>query len=154
MIEYHDCEWGVPVHDDRLLFEFLILEGAQAGLSWTTVLKKRLEYRKVFDNFVAEKVARYNKTKVEKLLQNPSELEAWVRTATPGDNAVYYTGMLAVARLTLAHPKRMASAAQAQAEAGTVLLTQRRVSAFSCEYLITRLSIVQPGLGWWAGTSL
>lgn len=90
----------------------------------------------------------------EKLLQNPSELEAWVRTATPGDNAVYYTGMLAVARLTLAHPKRMASAAQAQAEAGTVLLTQRRVSAFSCEYLITRLSTVQPGLGWWAGTSL
>jgi DNA-3-methyladenine glycosylase I len=57
-ITYHDQEWGVPVHDDRLLFEFLILEGAQAGLSWTTILKKRDNYRKAFDRFRAEKIAR------------------------------------------------------------------------------------------------
>ena len=58
-ITYHDKEWGVPVHDDRKLFEFLILEGAQAGLSWTTILKKRKNYRKTFDRFHAEKIARY-----------------------------------------------------------------------------------------------
>src|SRR4051812_9423159 len=59
-ITYHDREWGVPVHDDRKLFEFLILEGAQAGLSWTTILKKRDNYRKAFDGFRAEKIARYD----------------------------------------------------------------------------------------------
>jgi DNA-3-methyladenine glycosylase I len=69
-VDYHDNEWGVPVHNDRLLFEFLILEGAQAGLSWITVLKKRDNYRKAFDNFEPEKVARYNTPKVEKLLLN------------------------------------------------------------------------------------
>ena len=69
-IEYHDKEWGVPVHDDRLLFEFLILEGAQAGLSWITILRKRENYRKAFDNFEPEKVARYSDKKVEKLLKN------------------------------------------------------------------------------------
>lgn len=65
---YHDTEWGVPVHDDRLLFEFLILEGAQAGLSWITVLKKRERYRAVFDGFDVRKVARYTPAKVEKLM--------------------------------------------------------------------------------------
>ena len=66
-ITYHDEEWGVPVHDDRLLFEFLILEGAQAGLSWNTILKKRENYRKAFDEFEAEKVARYTKRDVQRL---------------------------------------------------------------------------------------
>ncbi len=69
-IPYHDTEWGVPVHDDRTLFEFLILEGAQAGLSWDTVLRKREHYRKVFDNFDATKIARYNERKIEKLLND------------------------------------------------------------------------------------
>jgi DNA-3-methyladenine glycosylase I len=69
-IAYHDTEWGVPLHEDRLLFEFLILEGAQAGLSWDTVLKKRENYRAAFDNFNAEKIARYNGRKVAQLLQN------------------------------------------------------------------------------------
>ena len=69
-IRYHDEEWGVPIHDDRLLFEFLILEGAQAGLSWRTVLNKRENYRKAFDQFDPEKVARYNEAKVAKLMSN------------------------------------------------------------------------------------
>lgn len=69
-IDYHDTEWGVPVYDDRLLFEFLILEGAQAGLSWITILKRRDNYRKAFDNFDAKKVARYDSAKYEKLLAN------------------------------------------------------------------------------------
>jgi DNA-3-methyladenine glycosylase I len=68
---YHDLEWGVPVHDDRLLFEFLILEGAQAGLSWVTILKKREAYRKAFDNFEASVVARYDNDKISSLLANP-----------------------------------------------------------------------------------
>jgi len=70
-IAYHDKEWGVPVRDDHILFEFLILEGAQAGLSWITVLKKREAYRKVFDGFDAEKIARYTDRKLDKLLENP-----------------------------------------------------------------------------------
>jgi DNA-3-methyladenine glycosylase I len=70
MIHYHDTEWGVPVHDDRLLFEYLILEGAQAGLSWSTVLKKRENYRAAFDNFEAEKIARYGDRKIAGLLNN------------------------------------------------------------------------------------
>lgn len=69
-IKYHDEEWGVPVHDDRHLFEMLILEGAQAGLSWITVLKKRENYRKAFDNFDAGKIAKYDDKKIEALLQN------------------------------------------------------------------------------------
>ena len=69
-IRYHDEEWGRPVHDDRQLFEMLILEGAQAGLSWITILKKREGYRAAFDNFDAAKVARYTQARVEKLMQN------------------------------------------------------------------------------------
>ncbi|HEY1788865.1 MAG TPA: DNA-3-methyladenine glycosylase I [Verrucomicrobiae bacterium] len=69
-VRYHDEEWGVPVHDDRVLFEFLILEGAQAGLSWRTVLNKRENYRNAFDHFDAEKIVRYNRAKVEKLMNN------------------------------------------------------------------------------------
>jgi len=69
-VEYHDEEWGVPVHDDRLLFEFLILEGAQAGLSWDTILRKREAYRAAFDQFAPEKVARYKAAKLKQLLAN------------------------------------------------------------------------------------
>lgn len=70
-IRYHDEEWGVPVHDDRKLFEFLILEGAQAGLSWITILKRREAYRDAFDQFDPEKVARYDAAKIEELQQRP-----------------------------------------------------------------------------------
>ncbi len=70
-VEYHDEEWGVPIHDDQRLFEFLILEGAQAGLSWITILRKRDAYRKAFDDFDARKVARYTKRKQASLLSNP-----------------------------------------------------------------------------------
>ena len=70
-LDYHDREWGVPQHDDRVLFEFLILEGAQAGLSWSTILNKREGYRKAFSGFNPEKVARYDKAKIAKLLQDP-----------------------------------------------------------------------------------
>ena len=70
-IRYHDEEWGVPSHDDRHLFEMLILEGAQAGLAWITILKKREQYRAAFDQFNAEKVARYSLLKIERLLADP-----------------------------------------------------------------------------------
>jgi DNA-3-methyladenine glycosylase I len=70
-IDYHDREWGIPIHDDRLLFEFLTLEGAQAGLSWYTVLKKRENYRKAFSQFDPVKIAKYNEKRVERLLGNP-----------------------------------------------------------------------------------
>lgn len=70
-VDYHDNEWGRPVHDDRMLFEFLVLEGAQAGLSWITVLKKREAYREAFDGFDPAKVALYDEAKVEELMANP-----------------------------------------------------------------------------------
>jgi DNA-3-methyladenine glycosylase I len=70
MIRYHDEEWGVPVHEDRKLFEFIVLDSAQAGLSWETVLKKRENYRQAFDNFNPEVIAEYDQAKVEKLLQD------------------------------------------------------------------------------------
>ena len=66
MIQYHDKEWGVPIHDNRLLFEFLILEGAQAGLSWTTILRKRNNYLLAFDNFEPDKIAAYNDQKIRR----------------------------------------------------------------------------------------
>src|SRR5439155_15629332 len=69
-ISYHDREWGVPVHDDRTLFEFLILEGAQAGLSWETILRKRDNYRGAFDNFMPAKVAKYDQRRIAKLMSN------------------------------------------------------------------------------------
>ncbi len=86
-IQYHDHEWGVPVHDDRRLFEFLVLEGAQAGLSWLTILKKREHYRLVFDQFDPVKVARYGPRKLRALLTDPGivrnrlKLESAVRNA-------------------------------------------------------------------------
>ena len=70
-LHYHDEEWGKPVHDDRLLFEMLTLEGAQAGLSWITVLKKRAHYKAVFDNFDVHKIARYDQNKIDRLLADP-----------------------------------------------------------------------------------
>jgi DNA-3-methyladenine glycosylase I len=87
LVPYHDTEWGVPVHDDRTHFEFLVLEGAQAGLSWLTILKRRDGYRKVFANFDAGKVARYTPARIEKILQDPAiirnraKVEATVRNA-------------------------------------------------------------------------
>ena len=86
-IRYHDEEWGVPVHDDRALFEFLVLEGAQAGLSWDTILKKREHYRKVFDNFDVEKVARYGARKVEQLLADPGIIRNRLKIAAAVQNA-------------------------------------------------------------------
>src|ERR1700688_4319481 len=70
-IRYHDEEWGVPVHDDRTLFEFLILEGAQAGLSWNTILNKRENYRAAFDQFHAKRIAIYDRRKMQRLLKDP-----------------------------------------------------------------------------------
>lgn len=69
-IKYHDEEWGVPIHEDRILYEFLILEGMQAGLSWITILRKRENFREAFDNFDAEVIARYDENKINELLQN------------------------------------------------------------------------------------
>src|SRR5580692_2373939 len=86
-IRYHDEEWGVPVHDDRTWFEFLILEGAQAGLSWNTILKKRARYREVFDHFDAAKVARYDPRKVKQLLADPGIVRNRLKIAATIQNA-------------------------------------------------------------------
>lgn len=86
-ISYHDEEWGVPIHDDRLLFEFLILEGAQAGLSWITVLKKRAYYKSVFDNFDAKKIEKYNANKIKKLLADPGIIRNRLKIAATIQNA-------------------------------------------------------------------
>ena len=86
-IPYHDEEWGVPVHDDRTWFEFLILEGAQAGLSWDTILRKRQRYREVFDNFDPEKVARYDAKKVRTLLADPGIIRNRLKIAATISNA-------------------------------------------------------------------
>lgn len=87
MIQYHDTEWGVPVHDDRKLFEFLVLDAAQAGLSWQTILLKRENYRQAFDNFDAEKVARYTEKRVEKLLTNPGIVRNRLKVRSAVTNA-------------------------------------------------------------------
>jgi DNA-3-methyladenine glycosylase I len=86
-IPYHDTEWGVPLHDDRGLFEFLILEGAQAGLSWETILKKRDSYRAAFDGFDAERVARYTAKKVERLLADPGIVRNRLKVESAISNA-------------------------------------------------------------------
>jgi DNA-3-methyladenine glycosylase I len=86
-ITYHDKEWGVPVHDDRVLFEFLILEGAQAGLSWNTILKKRENYRKALDGFRPEKIARYSKRDVQRLLRNDGIVRNRLKIAATIENA-------------------------------------------------------------------
>ena len=87
MIRYHDQEWGVPVHDDRTLFEFLILEGAQAGLSWETVLRKRDRYREVFDDFDARKIARYDAKKTRALLADPGIIRNRLKISATISNA-------------------------------------------------------------------
>jgi DNA-3-methyladenine glycosylase I len=86
-IRYHDEEWGVPLHDDCGLFEFLILEGAQAGLSWDTILRKRENYRKAFDNFDVEKVARYTDKKIAKLLLDEGIIRNRLKIASAVSNA-------------------------------------------------------------------
>ncbi len=86
-IDYHDKEWGVPVHDDRLLFEFLTLEGAQAGLSWATILNKREGYRKAFDQFAIEKVAEYSDEKIAQLLDNPDIVRNKLKVNSTVNNA-------------------------------------------------------------------
>ena len=86
-VAYHDEEWGVPVHDDRLLFEFLILEGAQAGLSWITILRKREAYRKAFSGFDPAKVARFNKAKIERLLRDPGIVRNRLKVESAVSNA-------------------------------------------------------------------
>lgn len=86
-ITYHDKEWGVPVHDVRILFEFLILEGAQAGLSWMTILKKRENYRKAFDGFRVEKIARYDARKVKRLLRDEGIVRNRLKIAATIQNA-------------------------------------------------------------------
>jgi DNA-3-methyladenine glycosylase I len=86
-IEYHDNEWGVPLHDDRGLFEFLILEGAQAGLSWETILRKRLNYRKAFDRFNPQKVANYDDKKIAELLNNEGIIRNRLKIASAVSNA-------------------------------------------------------------------
>lgn len=89
-INYHDTEWGVPLRDDRKLFEFLILEGAQAGLSWDTILRKRENYRKAFDNFDAEKIARYDEKKCSELLRNEGIIRNRLKIASAVRNAKCY----------------------------------------------------------------
>lgn len=86
-LTYHDREWGVPVHNDRLLFEFLILEGAQAGLSWTTILNKRDNYRKAFDNFDVRRIVRYDSRKVKKLLADAGIIRNRLKIAAVIQNA-------------------------------------------------------------------
>jgi DNA-3-methyladenine glycosylase I len=92
-VAYHDDEWGVPVHDDRLLFEFLILEGAQAGLSWLTILKKRDNYRKAFHDFDCERIARYTQADVARLLADPGIVRNRLKIASAIGNA---RGVLAI----------------------------------------------------------
>lgn len=92
-VAYHDTEWGVPVHDDKVLFEFLILEGMQAGLSWITILRKRENFRKAFDNFNAEKIARYKEPKLKKLMQDAGIIRNRLKIAAAVKNA---KGFLAI----------------------------------------------------------
>jgi DNA-3-methyladenine glycosylase I len=86
-IRYHDEEWGLPQHDDRILFEFLLLEGAQAGLSWDTILQKRENYRAAFDGFDPERIARYDRRKVQSLLRNPGIVRNRLKIASAVKNA-------------------------------------------------------------------
>ena len=88
--EYHDKEWGVPVYDDRLLFEMLILEGSQAGLSWLTILKRRENYRKAYDGFDPEKMAKWTDEKIQKLLNDPGIIRNRLKVAAARQNAQAY----------------------------------------------------------------
>ena len=95
MEKYHDTEWGVPLHNDRKLFEFLILDGAQAGLSWSTILKKRVAYRKAFDRFDPKKVALYNGTDVRRLLKNKGIVRNRQKIESAINNAKCFLGVKA-----------------------------------------------------------
>ena len=90
MISYHDEEWGVPLHDDRKLFEFLVLEGAQAGLSWRTVLRKRENYRRAFHGFDPERVARYGRSEVTRLLSDPGIIRNRAKVESAISNARHF----------------------------------------------------------------
>ncbi|GJL66906.1 MAG: DNA-3-methyladenine glycosylase I [Nitrospirales bacterium] len=90
LVTYHDREWGVPLHDDQQLFEFLILEGMQAGLSWHTILRKRQAFRLAFDNFEAEKMSRYSQKTIQQLLQNPDIIRNKLKITAAIDNAKSY----------------------------------------------------------------
>jgi DNA-3-methyladenine glycosylase I len=90
MLEYHDSEWGVPVHDDRKHFEFLVLEGAQAGLSWSTILKRRDGYRRAFANFDPQKVARFTDRKIDELIQDPAIIRNRQKIAATVRNARHF----------------------------------------------------------------
>lgn len=92
-IRYHDEEWGLPVHNDRKLFEFLILEGAQAGLSWNTILNKRENYRRAFDGFDPQLVARYDRAKIRKLLADPGIVRNKLKIASTIENAKAFLGV-------------------------------------------------------------
>ena len=94
-IRYHDEEWGVPMHDDRTFFELLILEGAQAGLSWETILKKRNNYRKAFENFDPQIVARFTKRKLERLLKDPGIVRNRLKVESSVRNARAYLAVQA-----------------------------------------------------------
>ena len=89
-VKYHDDEWGVPVYDDKTQFEFLILEGAQAGLSWSTILKKRKGYRQEFANFDVEKVARFDEQKIQQMLQNPGIIRNKLKVRSAVSNAQHF----------------------------------------------------------------
>ncbi len=93
MIEYHDTEWGVPLHDDRRLFEFLILEGAQAGLSWETILRKRENYRRALDGFDAAKIARYDKRKMRALMADAGIVRNRLKIAATITNAQVFLAL-------------------------------------------------------------
>jgi DNA-3-methyladenine glycosylase I len=93
MVAYHDTEWGVPLHDDQALFELLILEGAQAGLSWSTILNKREAYRAAFDRFDARKIARYREPKIAALLANPGIVRNQLKVRAAVRNAQAFLAM-------------------------------------------------------------
>lgn len=94
-VQYHDEEWGVPVHDDRTLFEFLVLEGAQAGLSWITILRKREGYRQLFDNFDAAKIARYTDQRLDKILLDSSIVRNRLKVYGARKNALAFLAVQA-----------------------------------------------------------
>jgi DNA-3-methyladenine glycosylase I len=93
-IAYHDAEWGVPVHDDRVLFEFLTLEGAQAGLSWSTILKKREHYRRAFDGFDPERVARFTQKRIDRLVADPGIVRHRGKIESTVSNAKHFLEVL------------------------------------------------------------
>lgn len=92
-IDYHDTEWGIPLHDDQKLFEFLILEGAQAGLSWVTILKKRDNYRAAMDDFDAQKIARYDESKYQELMENTGIVRNRLKISSTISNAQIFLDM-------------------------------------------------------------